>query len=150
MCRKVVCETYSCNSRNVVISVWNRNVRLRVGFGGWYVWFMMTPKQFQARSSTVLGESAVLENWIKIAKGFAVAQVVRCRPLTVEALVRTRVSLCGIYDGQSDTVTSSALSSSVSHCQYQSAVALHSHISSGEWAIWPLVIIEISVFPSLP
>jgi hypothetical protein len=60
------------------------------------------------------------------------AQAVSRRPLTAEALVHARVSLCEICGGQSGTGTLFvATSASVVPCQYHSTVALHTHISSG-------------------
>jgi hypothetical protein len=55
------------------------------------------------------------------------AQAVNRRPLTAEAQVRARVSLCGICCGKSGTGTGFSQSSSVYPCQYHSTVYLHTH-----------------------
>jgi hypothetical protein len=62
----------------------------------------------------------------------AMAQAVSHRPLTAEARVRSRFSLCGIYGGQSGTGTGFSPSSSVFPCQYHPTVALLIYISSSE------------------
>jgi hypothetical protein len=59
------------------------------------------------------------------------AQVVSRRPLTAEARVRAWVYPCGICGGQSGTGTGFSQSSSVFPCQYQSTVALKTHIIWG-------------------
>jgi hypothetical protein len=64
---------------------------------------------------------------IDIELGHAMSQAVSCDPLTVKA----QASPYGICGGQSGTGTDFSLSSSVSTCQYQSTVALHSHIIWG-------------------
>jgi hypothetical protein len=51
------------------------------------------------------------------------AQAVSRRPLTAEARVRSRVSPCGICDGQSGTGTGYSPSTSVFPCQFHSARA---------------------------
>jgi hypothetical protein len=51
------------------------------------------------------------------------AQAVSRRPLTAEARVRSRASLCGICDGQSDTGTGFSPSTSVFPCQFHSTGA---------------------------
>jgi hypothetical protein len=56
------------------------------------------------------------------------AQVVSRRLLTAEARVRARFNPCGICGGKSLTGTGFSPSSSVFSCQYQSAVALQTHI----------------------
>jgi hypothetical protein len=50
-------------------------------------------------------------------------QAVSRRPLTVEAWARSRVSPCGICDGQSDTGTGFSPSTSVFPCQFHSTDA---------------------------
>jgi hypothetical protein len=45
------------------------------------------------------------------------------RPLTAEARIRSRVSPCGIYGGQSVTGTGFSPSTSVSPCQFHSTGA---------------------------
>jgi hypothetical protein len=58
--------------------------------------------------------------------GRAMAQAVSGRPLTVEAQVRSRVSPCGIFGGQSGTGTGFSPSTSVFPCQFHSTgVSLH-------------------------
>jgi hypothetical protein len=64
-------------------------------------------------------------------RGFAMAQVVTRRPLTVEAWVRALVNPYGIYGGQSGTGTGFSPSSSVFPCQYHSTVALQTYIIWG-------------------
>jgi hypothetical protein len=66
-------------------------------------------------------------------------QVVSRRPLTSEPRIRVRVNACGICGGQSGTGTGFSPSSSGFSCQYYSTVVLHTHISSGEWTVCPLV-----------
>jgi hypothetical protein len=51
------------------------------------------------------------------------AQAVSRRPLTAEARVRSRVSLCGIYGGQSGTGTGFSWNTSVFPCQFHSTGA---------------------------
>jgi hypothetical protein len=53
----------------------------------------------------------------------AMAQAVSRRPPIVEARVRSRVNLCGICGGQSDTGTGFSTSSSVFPCQFHSTGA---------------------------
>jgi hypothetical protein len=48
------------------------------------------------------------------------AQAVSRRPLTANARVRSRVSACGIWGGQSGTGTGFSPSTSVFHCQFHS------------------------------
>jgi hypothetical protein len=71
-------------------------------------------------------------------KGLEMDQAVSGRSLNTEAYVCARVSPRRICSGQSDIGTYFS-PSSVSPCQYNSTVALHSHISSGagmtNW--WP-------------
>jgi hypothetical protein len=55
--------------------------------------------------------------------GRAVAQAVSRRPLTAEALVRSRVSPCGICGGQSGTGTGFSPRTSVFACQFHSTGA---------------------------
>jgi hypothetical protein len=50
---------------------------------------------------------------------------------TAEARLHALISPCGICSGQSGTGTVFSPTSSVFPCQYHSAGALHSHISSG-------------------
>jgi hypothetical protein len=52
--------------------------------------------------------------YLRVHTGRAMAQVVSRRPLTAEALVRARVSPCGVCGGQSGTGTCFPPSSSVS------------------------------------
>jgi hypothetical protein len=59
------------------------------------------------------------------------AQAVIRWPVTAEAWVRARVNPCGIYGGQSGTGTGFDPSSSVFPCQYDSTVALQTHIIWG-------------------
>jgi hypothetical protein len=61
----------------------------------------------------------------------AMPQAVFRRPLTAEAQFRSRVSPCGICDGQSGIGTGFSSSYSVLPYQYHSTVALHTDISSG-------------------
>jgi hypothetical protein len=63
--------------------------------------------------------------------GSAMAQAVGRRPLTAESRVRAQVNLCGLCTGQSGTGTGFSPSSSVFPRQYNSTVALHTHISCG-------------------
>jgi hypothetical protein len=63
--------------------------------------------------------------------GRAMAQVVSCRPLTAEARVRAQVNPCGICGGKSGTGTGFSPSSSVFPSQYNSTVALQTHIIWG-------------------
>jgi hypothetical protein len=63
--------------------------------------------------------------------GRAMAQVVSRRPLAAEVRVRVWVGPCGICGEQSSTGTGFSRSSSVFPFQYQSAVALHTHVSPG-------------------
>jgi hypothetical protein len=56
----------------------------------------------------------------KAKLGRAVAQAVSRRPPTAEARVRSRVSPCGIFGGQSGTVTGFSPSTSVFPCQFHS------------------------------
>jgi hypothetical protein len=51
------------------------------------------------------------------------AQAVSGRPPTAEARVRSRVSPCGIYGGQSDIGTGLSPSTSVFSCQFHSPCA---------------------------
>jgi hypothetical protein len=60
------------------------------------------------------------------------AQAVSCWPLIAEAQIHGWVSLFGICDGQNGTVTSFSPGSSVFPFQYQSTMAFHTPISSGE------------------
>jgi hypothetical protein len=60
--------------------------------------------------------------------GLAMAQAVSCRPLTAEAWVLVRFSLCGICGVQSDTGRGFPSSYLVFSCQYHSTVILHTHI----------------------
>jgi hypothetical protein len=55
---------------------------------------------------------------IKVKVGCTMAQVVNHQPLTVEAPVHARVSLCESSGGQSCTGTGVSLSSSLFPCQY--------------------------------
>jgi hypothetical protein len=64
-------------------------------------------------------------------KGRVIPQVVSRRPLTAEARVRAWVNPCGIRGGQSGTGTGFSPSSSVFPCQYNSTVALQTHIIGG-------------------
>jgi hypothetical protein len=57
--------------------------------------------------------------------------VSRRRPVTVQARIRTRVSLSGICGGQSGTGTGFSPSYSVFPCQYHSTVAFNAHMASG-------------------
>jgi hypothetical protein len=61
-------------------------------------------------------------------KVVTMAQVVNRRLLTAKDRVRIRVSPCEICGGHSDIGTWFPLSSSVFSCQYNSTVALHTHI----------------------
>jgi hypothetical protein len=63
--------------------------------------------------------------------GRTMAQVVSRLPLTDEARVRVLISPCGIRGGQSGTARGFCQSSSVVPCQYNSAVDLNNHVSSG-------------------
>jgi hypothetical protein len=63
------------------------------------------------------------------------AQVVSCRPLTMEAQVRAQVNPCGICGGQSGTGTGISLSSSVFPYKYIIPPSLSKLISSGECVI---------------
>jgi hypothetical protein len=56
------------------------------------------------------------------------AQAVSRRPLTTEARIRARFNPCGICGGRSGTGTGFSPSSSVFPCQYNSTVALQTHI----------------------
>jgi hypothetical protein len=56
-------------------------------------------------------------------EGRAMAQAVSRRPLTAEALVRSRVSPCGICGGQTGTGTGFSPSTSVFPCQFHSTGA---------------------------
>jgi hypothetical protein len=67
------------------------------------------------------------------------AQAVSCRPLTAEALVRARVSPCGICGGQRGTGTRFSPGCSVFSYRYHSTVALHTHVSSEGWSVSPIV-----------
>jgi hypothetical protein len=67
------------------------------------------------------------------------AQAVSRLPFTAEARVCTLVSVCGICGGQGGTVASFFSKSPVFPCQYHSAIALHTHISSGGLTIGPLL-----------
>jgi hypothetical protein len=71
--------------------------------------------------------------WLR--KDRVTAQVVGRRPLTTEVRVDAR----GICDGQSGTGAGFSPSSSVFPCQYNSTVALHSHVSPLGWTIGPFV-----------
>jgi hypothetical protein len=56
------------------------------------------------------------------------AQAVSRRPLTAKVRIRARVNPCGICGGQSGTGTGFSPSYSVFPCQYNSPVALQTHI----------------------
>jgi hypothetical protein len=60
------------------------------------------------------------------------AQAVSRRPLTAEARIRARNSLCGICDGQSGTGTGFSPLSLVVPCKYHSSMAVHTHTSPGD------------------
>jgi hypothetical protein len=64
--------------------------------------------------------------------GHAVTQKVSRLPLNAVLRVRFRVSPCGICGEQSGTGTDFPPSSSVFRCQYNSSVALNSHITPGD------------------
>jgi hypothetical protein len=72
-------------------------------------------------------------------EGRAMTHAVSCWPLTAEARVRARIILCVICGGKSDTGTGFSPRSSVFPCQYQSTVALHTHLYFGGYTIGPLV-----------
>jgi hypothetical protein len=61
--------------------------------------------------------------WVLSTVGRAMALAVSRRPLTKEATVRSRVSLCGICGGQNGTGTGSSPSTSVFPCQFHSTGA---------------------------
>jgi hypothetical protein len=65
-------------------------------------------------------------------QGRAMAKVVSCWSLTVEARARARINPCVICGGQSGTGTGFSPSSSVSSCQYIIPPLLSKLISSGE------------------
>jgi hypothetical protein len=66
---------------------------------------------------------------IKDMQGGAIDPAVSRRSLTTDTRVRIRVCPCGTYGGQSDTRVGFSTSSSVFSSQYDSTVALHTHIS---------------------
>jgi hypothetical protein len=55
--------------------------------------------------------------------GRAMAQAVSRRPLTTEARVRSRVSSCGIFGGQSGNETGFSPTTSIFPCQFHSTGA---------------------------
>jgi hypothetical protein len=65
----------------------------------------------------------VCNTLLKSLFGRAMAQAASRRPPTAEARVRSRVSPCGICDGQSGTGTGFSPSTSVFPCQFQSTGA---------------------------
>jgi hypothetical protein len=67
----------------------------------------------------------------RFESGRAMAQAVSGCHLIAKARVRARVSLCGIYCGQSGTEIGFSPSSSVLPCQCHSTVAIHVNISPG-------------------
>jgi hypothetical protein len=64
-------------------------------------------------------------------QGRAMAKAVSRRPLTAEVRVCAQVNPCGICGGQSGTGTGFPMSYSIFPCQYQSTVALQTHIIWG-------------------
>jgi hypothetical protein len=62
--------------------------------------------------------------------GLAMAQAVTIWPLTAEARVLARISLCGNCGGQSGTGTGFSPMSLVFVCQYHPTVALCTHVST--------------------
>jgi hypothetical protein len=67
------------------------------------------------------------------------AQAVSRRPLTVETRIRSWVSARRICGEQNDTGTGFSPSSSVFTCQYDSTVAIHTHMSPARWLIGQMV-----------
>ena len=64
-------------------------------------------------------------------QGYAVAQMVSCRPLTAETWIQSQASPCGIsffFCGGTDFVTGYSLHAEVFSCQYHSTIASHMFI----------------------
>jgi hypothetical protein len=72
-------------------------------------------------------------------KSVPMAQAVSRQPLTAEVRVRPPSQSMWDCGGQSGTETGCSPRSSVFPCQYDSTLAVHTHISSGGWTIGLLV-----------
>ena len=64
----------------------------------------------------------------QMVSGHAIAQAVKCHPVTVQVSVRSQARPCGICGGQSETVTGFSSGSAVFPSQYHSTIAPYSFI----------------------
>jgi hypothetical protein len=71
--------------------------------------------------------------------GRVISQAISRRPVTTEAWVRAQVSTRGICGEQIGTGTGFSPSCLVFPCQYNSSLAVHTHMSPGGWTTGPLV-----------
>jgi hypothetical protein len=80
-------------------------------------------------------------------RGCAIAHEVSRRLLTVEVLVHSQASPCGIRDGQRGNGTGFPQSPSILPCQYHSTATPYSLILSGGWEMGPLLVHFHTVLP---